>query len=1039
VLHWYEYVEIYLILFDRNFVASHEVEANKFWAGENVNRRRISSAISQLLAKSHSLTNARRVSGLLYKQAKQYVDNVKPLTNLPDVSIEDLVIALSTSTSLKAVELFEFVKVAASQQSDPPKSLVDIATQINDTINLRPSLWVKNDLGVLETSDVMMRNDQFVMACARNDVRKFDECLAKGQELAAIHSELKYTGLHAAADFGAIDIVEKLLLTGISPNVRDARHGRTALHFAAQSGRCAIAMLLLDKGADRTLTDFSGMVPCEIADDQGHAECREILKQVPPEIQFAQVTNCTDKTITLQWATPVTIPHLHSNIDEFMVTHEPVDSKNGSGQQYSTKRTSLTVKDLTPSTGHSFVIMSHSVSGWSKPSAKIIHFTLPAAPSAPPQVDMLKVTKNGILIAWHPPEFENGGQVDLYQIEMTDTDMIGEAYSCTESEDDSLRNDDGSSIRPDSARSDDTLGSEIFTSNKKVLRQTLVFEEEADSSVGSDANKWHRLIKHKDMSNLSKYIMGLEQYRNFYFRASCRNEFGWSNWGEWVGPYTPQEGVRVRQFGDSWVKIGWVEPRLGNGGVVNAYEVQMCMPSGPMSTKVNVYESKASRKTAKVMYEFETIDDTVRDGELVINDLKPGKKYQFRVRPMINDSWVSWDMCVLSDVISMPSSAPDVPHSVRVIRIRGDDDDDKSKVANIAADNESMVEEASTGGASGPADEEESTGSGDEDDAKSTPRSPAASNLRAEEDASDGNSESGSSENDDAMSDASSANVTDDKPENSSVGASGSVISNVDAHFAGLNDELAVTHNSIDIEWVNGIPNGSAIVEVEVQCCKVREYRVSDIEKAGKAAGKEETWDEIVYSMNSKDALNWVNISRDGEFLSAQSFRAKNLVSGAGYAFRIRQRNDVHWSSFSRATPIITTLLAAPPMAPEVIMISSAHVVAQWRMPVDSTFAFSTLQHDVRISAIQTEGSSHETLLDNPLAPNDDNLRWKRADVRDCVGSKTAALDVGHVDRVIIDSLAPMTTYVIRVRILTVAGWTTWSAISIPFRTLSLP
>lgn len=984
---------------------------------------------------------------MLFKQAKQYVDSVKPLTNLPDVSIEDLVIALSTSTSLKAVELFECIKVAASQQSDPPKSLVDITTQVNDTINLRPSLWVKNDLGVLETSDVMMRNDMFVMACARNDVRKFDECLAKGQELAAIHSELKYTGLHAAADFGAIQIVEKLLLTGISPNVRDARHGRTALHFAAQSGRCAIAVLLLDKGADRTLTDFSGMLPCEIADDQGHAECREILKQVPPEIQFAQVTNCTDKTITLQWAQPVTIPHLHSNIDEFMVTHEPVDSKNGSGQQYSTKRTSLTVKDLTPSTGHSFVIMSHSVSGWSRPSAKIIHFTLPAAPSAPPQVDMLKVTKNGILIAWHPPEFENGGQVDLYQIEMTDMTMIGEAYSCTESEDDSLRADDSSQVL--SARSDDTFGSEIiYTSNRQVLQKTILFEDESDASVRSDANKWHRLIKHKDMSTLSKYIMGLEQYRNFYFRCSCRNEFGWSNWGEWAGPFTPQEGVRVRQFGDSWIKIGWVEPRLGSGGgVVNAYEVQMCMPSGPMSTKVNIYESKASRKTAKVTYEFETIDDDVSEGELVINNLKPGKKYQFRVRPMINGEWVSWDTSVLSDVISMPSSAPDVPHSVRVIRIRSDDDDDKKGDPAENTDNQTSIGENKTESASAGnplrAHDGDSASSDDEDSTPSLSSFPVRNQKDHEDEDADSESVSSVGRDDgDAKSEGSAVAAENSKRSgNDSVApsASASIISNVDDHFARLNDELAVTHNSIDIEWINGIPNGSAIVEVEIQCCKVREYRVSDIEKAGKAAGKEETWDEIVYSLNAKDALNWVNISKEGEFLSSQSFRAKNLISGAGYAFRVRQRNDVHWSSFSRATPIITTLLAAPPLAPEIIMISSSHVVAQWRMPVDSTFAFSTLQHDVRISKIETEGSSRETLLGNPVKSNDDKLSWKKADVRDCVGSKTAALDVGHVDRVIIDSLVPMTTYVIRVRILTVAGWTTWSAISIPFRTLSLP
>ena len=413
---------------------SHEQEANKFWAAEYDNRRRVAGAISQLLAKCHSLTNARRVSGLLARQSDAYLKNMRPLCDLPDVSMEDLIIALSTSNGLKAVEIFEFMKVAASQQSDPPKALGGMAKQIDETINLRPSVWVQQDLGVLNTVDVTMKNDRFIMACARGDMAKYNECLAKGQELAAIHSELKYTALHAAADFGALEIVDKLLSTGISANVRDARYGRTALHFAAQSGRSEIAVLLLDKGADRTLTCFSDMMPFEVADDQGHFSCREILKQVPPEVQIASVTHCTDSEISIEWSPPVTYPHLHADIDEFMVVHECTEPGMYSSSSISTKDTKLAFTGLRASTGHGFVIMSHSVSGWSKPSSKLIHFTLPSPPCQPPQVEMLKVTKNGLLIHWHPPEFENGGPVLVYQLEMTDVDMTVDKYEDTDSE-----------------------------------------------------------------------------------------------------------------------------------------------------------------------------------------------------------------------------------------------------------------------------------------------------------------------------------------------------------------------------------------------------------------------------------------------------------------------------------------------------------------------------------------------------------------------------------------------------------------------------
>lgn len=242
-----------------------------------------------MLAKGYSLTNARRVSKALEQQSIHFIKNFKPLTNLPDVSIEDLLIALSTSNGLKPSEVFEFMKIAASQQSDPPKSLLSIAKDVNETMHLRPSTWVKKDLGVLETVDVVLKHDTFIMICARGDIKRFEEYMDKGQELAAVHSELKYTALHAAVDFGSKEIVERLLHTGISPNVRDARYGRTALHFAAQSGRSEIASLLLEKGADRTIAAYNGVLPFEIAEDQGHVLCREILKQAPPVIHNAYV------------------------------------------------------------------------------------------------------------------------------------------------------------------------------------------------------------------------------------------------------------------------------------------------------------------------------------------------------------------------------------------------------------------------------------------------------------------------------------------------------------------------------------------------------------------------------------------------------------------------------------------------------------------------------------------------------------------------------------------------------------------------------
>jgi hypothetical protein len=251
-------------------------------------------------------------------------------------------------------------------------------------------------------------------------------------------------------------------------------------------------------------------------------------------------------------------------------------------------------------------------------------------------------------------------------------------------------------------------------------------------------------------------------------------------------------------------------------------------------------------------------------------------------------------------------------------------------------------------------------------------------------------------------------------------------------------NRFSITHNSIDIEWINGVPNGSTIQEVEVQAAKIREYHVGDIEKASKAAGTEVTWDQALaqsYKGKDFDDLEWVNISKKEGFLSTEGFRATGLVSGASYVFRVRQRNDVHWSSFSKASKVITTLIAAPPMAPQVIMISPAHVIAEWKIPSDASFIFSSLRSDLRIAYLDTEGNVNadsETVIENSA----NKLDWWEADQQPTAGGKET---YEACDRVLVDTLRPMTTYVLKVRVLTVAGWTTWSDISKPFRTLALP
>ena len=107
----------------------------------------------------------------------------------------------------------------------------------------------------------------------------------------------------------------------------DARHGQTPLHCCAQSGRAQIAAKLLEAGADRTIKNYKGLLPYEIADNQGYFECREILKFLPPVIHNINIRGCTHNSISLSWDPPVLNPDTHARIEEYGLLHEPLDIK----------------------------------------------------------------------------------------------------------------------------------------------------------------------------------------------------------------------------------------------------------------------------------------------------------------------------------------------------------------------------------------------------------------------------------------------------------------------------------------------------------------------------------------------------------------------------------------------------------------------------------------------------------------------------------------------------------------------------------------
>jgi hypothetical protein len=263
--------------------------AERFWQQEVQKQDRMASAISSMLIRSYSLPKAKRLARSLLKHATTHYPQ-NPLVKITNQSMEDIMIILDGKIALTKQQVFEYIKAAAARQSNPLHAVIGIAERTFEFLNCRPTTWVTDNMNILITEDVRVRNNIFVMSAAEGDVEKFDYYVKELRiDLLSLHSELHYTALHAAADFGQLEIIRRILETGLSLDIKDPLRGQTALHFAADSGRAEVALLLINSGANRELTNNEGVLPFQAAHKHGYIETREILKFLPPPVSQFEV------------------------------------------------------------------------------------------------------------------------------------------------------------------------------------------------------------------------------------------------------------------------------------------------------------------------------------------------------------------------------------------------------------------------------------------------------------------------------------------------------------------------------------------------------------------------------------------------------------------------------------------------------------------------------------------------------------------------------------------------------------------------------
>ena len=129
-----------------------------------------------------------------------------------------------------------------------------------------------------------LEDDSFVRAAARSYMDELRGRIADGQYYKP-HSQLGYTCLHAAVEFGQASAVRVLLNAGALLDSHLAPSGRTPLHYAAQHGRVEIAKMLLEAGASKKVLDSAARRPWHyLADAQELQDLMQLLKDGPSRV-----------------------------------------------------------------------------------------------------------------------------------------------------------------------------------------------------------------------------------------------------------------------------------------------------------------------------------------------------------------------------------------------------------------------------------------------------------------------------------------------------------------------------------------------------------------------------------------------------------------------------------------------------------------------------------------------------------------------------------------------------------------------------------
>jgi hypothetical protein len=207
--------------------------------------------------------------------------------------------------------------------------------------------------------------------------------------------------------------------------------------------------------------------------------------------------------------------------------------------------------------------------------------------------------------------------------------------------------------------------------------------------------------------------------------------------------------------------------------------------------------------------------------------------------------------------------------------------------------------------------------------------------------------------------------------------------------------EDAVTHQSLEINWVLGRDNGKRVIESEVRIFEgMREWLPGVRSCAG-------GYNRMVVG---------------------------GLDAGVGYQFAVRARNEHGWTGWSDLSAILETRGARPPSKVRVckenhgrrgvVAADSSWIMVEWDPPADNTLGCP---------------EEYELQICNRNAGIEDV--WDTCSVVSCTGGKFGEPNPEDCNA-FVTNLKACVNYVFRVRSCTARGWSVWSEVSDEITTL---